>query len=144
MKAINNAIAKMGNGHVDIGFMNGATYPATKENDKPQFVAQVAFWSEFGTATAPARPFFRRMITAEQKHWAKDVVVLTAQKNGNGAEVLKSMGLAIEGQLQKSINNLFEPELSENTRKKSAIAGFDKPLIDTGHMLESITSEVKS
>ena len=144
MRAINNTIAKLGNGHVDIGFMEGATYPATKDGDKPLSVAQVAFWNEFGTATAPPRPFFRRMIAAEQSHWAKDVTVLTAKTQGNGAQVLHMMGALIEGELKKSINDFVSPALSPNTRKKSAKAGFDKPLIDTGHMLNSITSEVHS
>ena len=144
MQAISNAIAKMGGGHVDIGFMEGATYPSEKEGDKPLSVAQVAFWNEFGTAKAPPRPFFRRMISAEQGHWAKDVSVLTAKTKGNGNQVLKMMGALIEGSLKKSINDFVEPALAPNTHKKSAKAGFDKPLIDTGHMLNSITSEVHS
>jgi len=144
MRAINNTIAKLGNGHVDIGFMEGATYPATKEGDKPLPVAQVAFWNEFGTATSPPRPFFRRMIAAEQNHWAKDVTVLSSIHQGNGKKTLEAIGAKIERELQKSINDFVSPALSPNTRKKSAKAGFDKPLIDTGHMLNSITSEVHS
>ena len=50
------------------------------------------------------------------------------------------VGALIAGQLQKSINETNNPPLSPRTIARK---GFDKPLIDTGHMWNSVNFEVK-
>lgn len=50
------------------------------------------------------------------------------------------MGELIKGELQQSIRDFTTPGLSEVT---IASKGFDKPLIDTGHMLNSVDYDVK-
>ena len=47
---------------------------------------------------------------------------------------LNRMGLGIKGQLQKSILDLWAPPLAPSTVRRK---GFDKPLIETSHMLNS-------
>lgn len=127
---------KMGGGEVSVGFMEGATYP----DGTP--VAAVAFWNEFGVPAnnQPPRPFFRGMIAEESEGWAGKMGALAKVTDYDGQKVLAMMGEDIKGALQQSINDLVSPPLAQRTIDAK---GFDKPLIDTGHMLNSVAYEVK-
>lgn len=133
MKALDNIAKKLGGGTLAVGFMDGATYP-----DGTQ-VATVAFWNEFGTIHSPARPFFRNMIAQKSGTWAPKMAKLAKMTNYDGPAVLALMGEDIKGALQHSINTFTVPPLAPSTIARK---GFDKPLIDTAHMLNSITYKV--
>ena len=129
---------KLGGGSVEVGFMEGATYP----DGTP--VAAVAFWNEFGhegPAPAPPRPFFRSMIAKESSGWATKMASLAKVTNFDGPKVLALLGEDISGALRDSITSLTEPALAPRTIKAK---GFAKPLVDTGHMLNSVTYRVMS
>lgn len=129
------AIAKsMGGGKVSIGFMEGATYP----DGTP--VAAVAFWNEYGSS-GPPRPFFRQMIAKESPSWGYKMAKLAKVTDYEGPRVLGLMGEDIKGALQQSINEFATPVLSPQTVARK---GFEKPLIDSGHMLNSVTYEVNT
>lgn len=128
-------IAKsMGGGSVEVGFLEGATYP----DGTP--VAAVAFWNEFGTPSIPPRPFFRGMISKESPSWPGKMAALAKSTGYNGPKVLALMGADIEGNLKKSINDFTNPPLAPSTIRRK---GFSKPLIDTSHMVNSTGYEVK-
>jgi hypothetical protein len=136
-------IAKsMGGGQVSVGFMKGATYP----DGTP--VAAVAFWNEFGKPVRSGngdyfqlpRPFFRQMIAKESPGWGRKMAKLAKATDYDGPQVLGLMGEDIKGALAQSINDFTAPPLAPST---VAAKGFDKPLINTSHMLNSITYEVK-
>ena len=114
-------------GHVDVGFLEGATYP----DGTP--VAAVAFWDEYGSS-GPPRPFFRNMIAAESPSWPDKVAALAKSTGDDGPKILALMGEDIQGALIQSINDFTTPALAESTIKRK---GFAKPLIDTGHMVNS-------
>lgn len=132
MRAINDAVKDLGDGSLEVGFMENATYP----DGTP--VAGVAFWNEFGVPSRgqPARPFFRQMIANNSGKWAATIARLAKAKKSN---ILALMGEEIKGQLQKSINDLTTPALAPST---IAAKGFQKPLIATAHMLNSVTYRV--
>ena len=136
-KALADIGKKMGNGHVNVGFMAGSTYP----DGTP--VAAVAFWNEYGdpSKSRPPRPFFRRMIAKESPTWAPKIKRLAKANSFNGAQVLGLMGEDIKGALQQSINDFDSPALAQSTIDAK---GFAKPLIDSAHMLNSVSSEVKT
>ena len=134
-KALEEIARKMGGGEVAVGFMEGATYP----DGTP--VAAVAFWNEFGKEGQPPRPFFRQMIAAESPGWPKKMAALAKATDYDGDKVLALMGEDIKGALQKSINDFQTPGLAASTIEAK---GFAKPLIDTSHMLNSVTYEVES
>lgn len=120
------------------GFLEGATYP----DGTP--VPLVAAANEFGdpAANRPPRPFFRDAIAANGKRWAKGLGKLIHA--GNSVEnALMLTGEVVRGDIQESIRKFTSPPLSPNTRKKSAKAGFDKPLIDTTQMINSVDYEVR-
>lgn len=133
MKALEDIARKMGGGSVSVGFMEGATYP----NGTP--VAAVAFWNEYGKPDQPPRPFFRRMIAAESPEWGRKMAGIAKATNYDGTRTLALMGEDIRGALQQSINTLTEPALAPSTIEAK---GFAKPLIDTSHMLNSVTYKV--
>lgn len=127
---------KMGGGSVSIGFMEGATYPDGTG------VAEVAFFNEFGVPTKnqPPRPFFRNMIAEHQDEWPEQMAAQARGTDYDGPRVLGLMGELIKGELQQSINDLDSPALAPSTIARK---GFPKPLVDTGHMLNSVTYEVE-
>lgn len=135
MKALEDIARKMGGGGVSVGFMEGATYP----DGTP--VAAVAFWNEYGNPlqNRPPRPFFREMIAAESPSWPEKMAKLAKATDFDGKKVLGMMGEDVKGALQQSITSFETPPLASSTIEKK---GNGKPLIDTGHMLQSITYEV--
>jgi hypothetical protein len=83
---------------------------------------------------------FPQMIAKESPNWAPRIARISKQTGFNGQRVLGIMGEDIKGGLQESINNFTDPPLSPVTIARK---GFSKPLIDTSHMLNSITYEVE-
>jgi hypothetical protein len=105
-------IASKMSAHVDVGFLEGATYP----DGTP--VASVAFWDEYGHGgpfPSPARPYFRTMIAAESPSWPGKVARLAEATGGDGARVLALMGEDIQGALIQSIANFNSVPLSPTT-----------------------------
>lgn len=123
-------IADRMEGELKVGFLEGAIYPETGDS-----VAQVAFWNEYGTSRSPARPFFRTMIANESGGWADVLARAAKHYQYDSKKVLSAMGDVIKGQLQKSIIGWQDPQNAPYTVAKK---GFDKPLIDTGNMRDSI------
>lgn len=121
-------IASKMSGSLEVGFLENATYP----DGTP--VAAVAFWNEFGTVNAPPRPFFRQMIAKESPTWAGKIAKLAVATDDDGPKVLALMGEDIDGALKQSINDFTSPALAQSTIDRK---GFDKPLIDTSHMVNS-------
>jgi hypothetical protein len=151
-------------GTLRAGFLEGATYPDGTT------VATVAAMQEFGTKKIPARPYFRNMIAAKSDEWAPVIGQLLPQNDYDAPKVLAIIGEGIKGQLQQSIADTTQPPLSpvtlmlrkmvgnhpeqitgkdvgEAARRVAAGESYDgvstKPLDWTGHMLNSVGSEVK-
>jgi hypothetical protein len=121
---------------VKVGFLEGSTYPDGTS------VPMVAAIQEFGAPSRgiPSRPFFRNMIAAHGDQWPAAIGAILAANGMDARDALTKVGVGIEGQLRQSIVDTNEPPLAAATVKRK---GFDKPLVDTGHMLGSISSEVK-
>lgn len=120
---------------VRVGFLEGSTYP----DGTP--TAMVAAIQNFGAPARgiPPRPFFSNMITDKGPHWGDELGKVLKAANYDGALALARMGERIAGQLRESINQTNDPQLSAITVARK---GFAKPLIDTGHMWNSIAYEV--
>lgn len=120
---------------VRVGFLKGATYPDGTS------VAVVAAINEFGAPSRgqPPRPFFRRMIAEKQAEWPKAIAALLKANDFDAERTLDLVGQAIVGQLQESIQKLYDPPLKPSTIARK---GFSKPLISTAAMLRSVSHEV--
>lgn len=137
-KALNEILKKVGNGAVlRVGFLEGATYP----DGKP--VALIAAIQNFGAPARgiPPRPFFDNMIANKQEEWGPASAALLKQNNFDAAKTMGQVGEVIKGQLQQSIRDTNAPALKPATVKRK---GFDKPLINTSHMINSADYEVKT
>lgn len=166
MERLNEIGDGMKSSFVDTGFMEDATYP----DGTP--VASVANWNEYGHGgkfPAPPRPFFRTMIAKESPTWPAKMAGLAKSTDYDGHAVLELMGEDIVGALQQSITELQGPALSPTTLMlrakfgnnpqnikasdvlaaqadvkagKSSSGVSAKPLVWTGHMINSVTSRV--
>ncbi|MEK0228526.1 hypothetical protein WMC70_10975 [Klebsiella variicola] len=118
-----------------VGILKGASYPDGTS------VAMVAAANEFGdpSANRPPRPFFRSMIAECSPQWPEEISKILKATGYDGKATFSLMGERIAGQLQNSIRETYDPPLSPRTVRRK---GFDKPLIDTSHMLNSVSYEV--
>lgn len=149
-----------------VGFLENATYPDGTS------VAQVAAIQNFGAPSRriPARAFFSRMVREYGPEWGAKLGRLLIANDWDAERALELMGAGIAGQLRQSIVATMEPPLSAITlmlrhmkhenpdlQITGAIVGeaaarvaagessggvSTKPLVDTGHMLASVDSEV--
>lgn len=136
--ALRNAVSKAAGGAVRVGILETQTYP-TKDGKGDVSVAQVAYWNEYGTATIPARPFFRNTIAEKQDEWADNAASILQHTDGDVGRALALIGEGVKGDIVETIQNFSEPENAPSTVKKK---GFNKPLIDTGDLWRAIQSEV--
>lgn len=102
------------------------------------YIAQVAWWDEYGTSTSKARPFFRNTIASESKLWGRMVAAGMAEHNYDSAQVLRLLGEHIRDQLVKAIVDWP----ADNAPLTVAIKGFNKGLIDKGIMQRHVEYEV--
>ena len=120
------------NASVRVGVLENATYP----DGTP--VAMVAFWNEYGTRTSPVRAFFRTTVSENKKNWVLSVQNLMKIHN-DPKQVMGLIGVHMQEQIVQSINTWSDPPNSAYTIAKK---GFDKPLVEHGIMLRSISYEV--
>lgn len=130
--ALKQAVDKAASGTVRVGIIESQTYPDGES------VAQVAYWNEYGTATIPARPFFRNTIAEKQGEWADKAAELLKQSDDTN-HALALIGEGVKGDIVETIQNFTEPPNADSTVKRK---GFDKPLVDTGDLWRAIQSEV--
>ncbi|WP_059215185.1 hypothetical protein [Escherichia albertii] len=114
-------------------------------------VAQVAAENEFGPH---ARPFMRPTITARTQVW-RSLSYTVAKKVVNGDapadQIFEMLGLQVSGDIAKAIAAITSPPLSPRTiaarQAKMAdgktIGSLDKPLVETGLMINSLTHIVE-
>lgn len=134
--ALARIASQLSNGKVlRVGFLSNATYP----DGKP--VAMIAAIQDFGAPGAgiPPRPFFRNMIAAKSGEWPKALGDLLKDNDYDVDKALELTGHGIKGQLQQSIRDFSGVPLKPATIARK---GFDKQLIDSGHMLNSVDFEV--
>lgn len=94
-----------------VGFLEGARYP----DDAGTSVAQAAWWLNYGTKSAPPRPFFTGMIAEKSDGWG-DALARILRSNGYDVkDALAKMGEGISGQLRQSLIDLDAPALSPIT-----------------------------
>ena len=136
--------------YVKVGILNTAgNYPSkkgSKKNSKGPKVVDVAVWNEFGTEETPShpgipsRPFFRISWNSNKAKYKKKIITfykkLLKSKTKNEAVFLNRLGREAQGDIQKSLQDLKEPPNSPIT---IAIKKSDNPLIDTGHLKQSIS-----
>lgn len=134
MKGLKDVADRLGDSlSLSVGFLEGGIYTDGTS------VAEVAMFQEYGTRTIPPRPFMRKTIATHGEEWAGNAAQLLRENNLDLSIVAPLMGELIKGQIQQSIVEFTEPPNAPSTIRKK---GFNKPLIDTGHMLRSVDYNV--
>lgn len=165
-QALTRIASNLGKGaNLKVGFLEGATYP----DGTP--VAMAAALNNFGTRTAPPRPFFSNMVKDKSPGWPKALEENLKATGYKTSETMELMGVGIGGQLQDSIIQTSEPPLSpitvmlrgmksndqslvvtgatvgEAARRvrdgKTNYGASTKPLVESSHMLNSVDHEVQ-
>ncbi|MBT0365386.1 hypothetical protein ISO55_00145 [Morganella morganii subsp. morganii] len=95
------------------------------------------------TVNIPPRPFFRNAINKHKEEWV-DAISEGIANGGDAKSVLEAVGGVIQGDVQTSISELAEPELSAATlaARRSRGNGNTNPLTDTRTMITSVNYEV--
>ncbi|EMS9660240.1 hypothetical protein WMA07_000908 [Klebsiella aerogenes] len=124
-----------GDKEVVVGIQQGAT------NDG-LLVAEYATWNEFGTRTIPSRPFMRSYFDSsidDLTRFSARAIAMVISGRGTMNQFFNAAGVRMVSGVKKSINNgAWVP----NSPVTIALKGSDKPLIDTGVMLNSVTFEI--
>ena len=118
--------------HVKVGILENSKYPDGTS------VPTVAYKNEYGWANIPPRPFFRDTIKQNKSAWSE------LAKRGIAAgysmdKILGLVGTSMQNDIQMSITQWRTPPNSAYT---VAIKGFNKPLIHTSLLRDSIKYEI--
>lgn len=116
---------------VQVGFMAGPPYPDGTS------VPMVAAIQNYGAPEAgiPARPFFFNMVRDQSPTWGGRIAETLKATDYDANQTLILMGEEVAGELQDAIRDAdFAPLASATVKGK----GFDKQLIDTGNMFNSV------
>jgi len=146
-----------------VGFMEGATYP---DGTPVAMVAATQNFGA-PSQGIPPRPFFSNMIRKHQNEWPDQVAKALKRSDMDAGQALTMMGHLIAGELREEIIDTNEPPLSPVTvmlryshrmdepvtfamvqearrrvaageTPKGVTASGAKPLIYTGHLLNSV------
>ena len=151
-QSLAKAIKEIEKKRLAVGWNANAKYPNGTN------VAEVAATQEFGSPARriPPRPFMRPAIAHNKAKWFKSLnmsykMIVTGKSGLNNA--LEMVGLQVAGDIRVSIRDVTTPPLAKATvqaRRNRLKHGegisstISKPLIDTGVMIGSITSEVQN
>jgi len=148
---LKQAIRGLGRAKGEVGWFESARY----EGGQP--VAGVAAVQEFGNAHIPPRSFMRSTAAEKSQEWVqKTAPVVRAVATGQLApdKAMDAVCLAAEGDVRAKITEILDPPLADATvaaRKRrlanggrGAKKGIQKPLVDKGILLATLTSQVTS
>lgn len=128
-----------------VGFQSGT--PAKEREgesivDSSVDLLDVALWNELGTSTAPSRPFLRQSVDNNKDKinafFQAQLKTLLAGR-ATAEDVLKKTVVFMKGLVQETIKEGDFPANAPSTVKKK---GSDRPLIDTGHMRQSVETVI--
>jgi len=143
--SIKKMIRELESKEIRVGFFETAKYP----DGTP--IAYVAAIQEFGYGPIPPRPFMRPAELQNKNKWQAGIAQgMKAALNGavTIGHALEQVGMVAAGDVRKAIKAVTSPPLAESTirarqsRKKGKKAASAKPLVDTGQMLQAVTSAV--
>lgn len=123
-----------------VGFLEGATYP----DDAHTPVGQVAAWLNYGTKTAPPRPFFSNMVKKQSPKWGAKLARVLVHTKYDAAKALALMGEGISGQLHQALVDLDAPALSPITLMIRQMLIDDPNLVVTGTIIGEAAARVKA
>lgn len=150
IEALRHTVKALDGSQSKVGWFPSAVY----EGGQP--VAGVAHVQEFGSPARgiPPRLGMRATATEKRQEWAKTAETISraaAQGKIAPERVMEAVAMAAEGHVRETITKVTAPALKQATidaRKrrlanggKGAKGSIAKPLVDTGILLNTLTSE---
>lgn len=134
---------------VKAGVLEGATYPADRllnaktgeyYNDPRAGlpVASIAAALEYGVGQAHPRPFMQQTVAENKKQWSTAFGKLM-QDGMTPRDAVYTVGLVMKEDIRVTITNWP----ADNSKEWAEVKGFNKGLVQTSHLLNSIESEVE-
>jgi hypothetical protein len=138
-----------------VGWFRGSTY------ETGEYVAAIAAQNEYGNPNKriPARPFMRPTIREQQSKWLAFAAKLSGQVlEGKlfAHDAMESIASCAKNDILKKIESIYEPALAQRTinarleryshkgrLKHNQARSITKPLVDTGHMIATLTHTVE-
>lgn len=140
-KKLKELADKLGKGGaVKVGFLENATYP----DGTP--VAMVAAIQNFGAPSRgiPPRPFFTNMVKTKSPEWGPAMAMALESTQNDAEKALAIVGQGIKGQLQQSIIDTDAPPLSPITLMLRKMQGEDSGLVVTGATVGEAARRVRA
>lgn len=109
------------------------------ENIKPIDMADLARDLHFGTATIPARPFLEDGIRSKEQLLEKTMAEEVKKIKDGGQANWNKVGTMAVGAVQELVRSDYYKSSIPNSKKTQEFKGSDKPLIDTGELINSVT-----
>lgn len=143
--AIKKVLEELGRKEIKVGFFESAKYT----DGTP--IAYVAAIQEFGHGPIPPRPFMRPAEQQNAAKWQAGIASgVKAALNGSVTieHALEQVGMVAAGDVRKAIKAVTAPPLAVSTvqarqrRLKSKKSASTKPLVDSGQMIQAVTSAV--
>lgn len=104
--------------------------------------AQVATFHEFGTSKVPERSFLRSTFAKHRKRYIREIDAIAGviADGEDPTADLEFLGEEMRADVLKTIKDKIPPPLSPATVARKR--GEETPLIDTGQLINAISSEV--
>lgn len=118
------------------GFIKNKAYPDGTS------VIDVAIKNEYGDGKIPPRPFLRNAIKKNEKKWIRyfeENFDFNQESPADLESIMQTIAEMMKADIVRSIDENLPPPNSPATIKKK---GSSHTLIDTGHMRQSVQSEV--
>lgn len=133
---------------VKAGVLAGAKYPAEEHTNAKtgakypdaragQPVASIAAALEYGHGQNHPRPFMQQTVAEQRKAWS-DAIVKLISDGMPVKEALMTVGQIMKEDIRDTINAWP----ADNSESWAEIKGFNKGLIQTGHLSNSIESAI--
>lgn len=128
---LNRVLAHIGaqadsGGLLRVGFLETAKYPDGTN------VAQVAFWNEYGTKTAPPRSFFRNTIAKRSAVWGSAIGKNLVATKYDADKTMARVGEGVKQDIRTSVIETTSPALSPITVMLRGMRSNDPSLVVTG------------
>lgn len=143
--AVRKMLEQLAHKEVRVGFFEHSKYP----DGTP--IAYVAAVQELGYGPIPPRPFMRPAEQQNKVKWVAGIAKgVSAALDGSMTidHALEQVGMVAAADVKKAIKAVTAPALSDATirarasKKKSKGNVSAKPLVDTGQMIQAVTSVV--
>lgn len=129
-------LKKLAELEVVVGYQEGQTY------DDGASLSEVAAYNEFGSSDTPARPFMKQSFEKRERELqaACNQVNISLSNGDTAQHALNVLGVVAKGMVQEEIGSGdFAPNAPSTVRQKKS----DQPLIDTGHMRQSVNYVIR-